>query len=218
MFGFSRFSPLVLSLPVDNVATTYGGYWYEDDRNDIANWKNSLLNGTVSFDSKRVPKTMWEFVSSRECVEPNFVVPTVTCVQDSDCFDGNSCTTDTCTIETGECSNALVDDCCGNGVCEAKEAECDEDCGPFTLETPLCSSCTLVNGVMFDVTTLSSIVVGGLEFRHSSADVGVYDVTVYTAPGSYVDKTSSQEEWSTLAELTVEVTGEIWADIVTLAA
>ncbi|EED95328.1 predicted protein [Thalassiosira pseudonana CCMP1335] len=157
---------------VDNVATTYGGYWYEDDRNDIANWKNSLLNGTVSFDSKRVPKTMWEFVSS----------------------------------QTGECSNALVDDCCGNGVCEANEAECDEDCGPFTLETPLCSSCTLANGVMFDVTTLSSIVVGGLEFRHSSADVGVYDVTVYTAPGSYVDKISSQEEWSTLAELTVEVT------------
>lgn len=76
----------------------------EDDRDDINNWRNNQdLVGSVSYESRRVPKAIWEFVSNLDCVEPNFEVPKVTCVQDSDCFDGNSCTIDECLVLEGEC-------------------------------------------------------------------------------------------------------------------
>ena len=62
------------------------------------------------------------------------------------CDDGNSCTSDSRDTILG-CPNTINPACCGNGVCEPGAGEntstCFEDCaiGPFTITTPVCSSC-----------------------------------------------------------------------------
>ncbi len=54
------------------------------------------------------------------------------CLSDSDCSDGDNCTTDTCS-EGNECSNVVVD--CGDQLCDPSDGSCvdcltDEDCDP----------------------------------------------------------------------------------------
>jgi hypothetical protein len=42
---------------VNNIATTFGGYWQEGDRDQVQSWaNNSDLVGSVSFQPRRVPK------------------------------------------------------------------------------------------------------------------------------------------------------------------
>lgn len=42
---------------VSNIAMTLGGYWHEDNRKNVDNWKNDpKLAGAVSYEPKRVPK------------------------------------------------------------------------------------------------------------------------------------------------------------------
>lgn len=48
-------------LVVRNILLTFGGYWYEDNRKKITNWRNSEnLAGTVSFEPRRVPKVSYD--------------------------------------------------------------------------------------------------------------------------------------------------------------
>ena len=61
-------------------------------------------------------------------------------------------TMDSCDTVTG-CTHTPISGCCGNGICEAGSEDtdnCPEDCflGPFTLETNLCSSCYINEGLV----------------------------------------------------------------------
>lgn len=53
------------------------------------------------------------------------------CVADTDCEDGDLCTTDHCDTQLSECVNDPIVPCCGNAVCEPSEDECtcSTDCG-----------------------------------------------------------------------------------------
>ena len=57
-------------MTVSNIAYTFGGYWYENDRRDIGNWKNvqAIEDAGVSSDPKRVGQVspMRGFVFPRE--------------------------------------------------------------------------------------------------------------------------------------------------------
>ena len=183
---------------------------------------------------------MWEFVSTRTCVEPNFEVPTITCAEDSHCFDGNSCTADRCNIETGECANTIMNKCCGNGMCEANESGCNADCGPFSIVTPQCQTCMTPNGIMFDVISKSASAIASLYCQlfhkvcfnsdalcskssilnqdillkglHFRHYEGSSEVIVYSAPGSYSDKYSDANSWTQISSRNAVVEGENGVD------
>lgn len=58
------------------------------------------------------------------------------CSSDNDCNDGEPCTTDTCDLETGTCSNTwaacgLEDGCCGPTCTEATDPDCASVCVPY---------------------------------------------------------------------------------------
>lgn len=59
---------------------------------------------------------------------------------------------------------------------------------------------------MFDVTANADILLGGLYFRHYE---GIADVTVFTAPGSYIDKFFTPDAWTQIAYQSITVQGEI---------
>ena len=152
-------------------------------------------------------KVMYEHVSTRgSCVDPYIDIPSQTCSQDSHCDDGNSCTTDSCNVVTGTCSNVIRDNCCGNLVCEAGESggSCS-DCGPFTLPTPSCSSCWIPHGVMFDVEAIKDIVLTSLTFEVYR---GSNSFNVYSAPGSYAPIVTNKNAWTRIASNSVNVPGE----------
>lgn len=99
---------------VKNILYTFGGSWHEDDRMNLDNWVNNpnIVDG-ISIEPKRVPHTLYEFISTRNCVSPpdDDEIPQVDCSNDEDCFDGRSCTTDTCDVLTGTCSNKVSSSC-----------------------------------------------------------------------------------------------------------
>ena len=68
-------------------------------------------------------------------------------------------------------------------MCEVGESDCS-DCGPFTIETPDCSICSLPYGIMFDVEAISDITLTRLEFKLYN---GTNDITVYTTSGGFSD-------------------------------
>ncbi len=139
---------------------------------------------------------MWDYVSTQSCVEPTTEVPTVSCVKDNDCFDGNSCSLDMCQPETGQCINTMLSSCCGNGICEEGESDCRADCGPFTLHATECITCTTPFGIMFDVTAKKDIVIEELAFRHYKGDAAV---TIYTTLGTHYDRSEIPEVWTKIA-------------------
>ncbi|KAL3803899.1 hypothetical protein HJC23_004061 [Cyclotella cryptica] len=189
---------------VSNIGFTFGGYWNGDDRSNVNNWISNAGVVPFSQEPKRVPKVMYEHVSSRgTCVDPYLDVPPQICSQDSHCHDGNSCTTDSCDVVTGMCSNIMRDNCCGNFVCEAGEsAGSCSDCGPFTLLTPSCSSCWVPHGVMFDVEATTDIILTSLTFRVIS---GTNSFNVYSAPGGYSTIATNQNAWTLIASNSVNV-------------
>eukprot|EP00804_Cyclotella_cryptica_P021238 CCRYP_001519-RA/>CCRYP_001519-RA protein AED:0.11 eAED:0.05 QI:0/0/0/0.85/0.83/0.85/7/0/577 len=83
---------------VSNIDATFGGYWHENDRTSLDNWNilMNLINGIIY-------QVMYDFVSSRACVAPYLPVRIQTCLNDSDCHDGDSCSIDQC-IDS-QCSN-----------------------------------------------------------------------------------------------------------------
>ncbi|KAL7461635.1 hypothetical protein ACHAXS_002052, partial [Conticribra weissflogii] len=193
-----------------NILATFGGYWNEDNRNDINNWNNNenLVAG-ISLDPKRVSKKMWETVSSKTCVEPNILpVPTVTCTQDSDCRDGNSCTTDTCNLATNQCNDPIMQaNCCGNFECEVGEEDCS-DCSGLILATPDCSSCYSASGFMFDIVAGSSdILIDGLFFKRNG---DAATVTIYTVSGSYKDSFTVSGAWTEI--VSTSIASGSWGD------
>eukprot|EP00804_Cyclotella_cryptica_P018048 CCRYP_008333-RD/>CCRYP_008333-RD protein AED:0.09 eAED:0.09 QI:172/1/1/1/0.70/0.72/25/1395/1365 len=177
---------------VANIAATFGGYWYEDDRSNADNWNNN--NGVLPYsqEPKRVPNVMYKHVSSRgTCVKPYLNIDIQTCSVDADCHDGRSCTRDTCNRDQ-QCSNALFENCCGNLMCEVGESDCG-DCGPFTIATPDCSMCNLPYGIMFDVESRADVTLTSIEFKLYN---GTNNVTVYTASGGFSDKQNDAAAWT----------------------
>eukprot|EP00804_Cyclotella_cryptica_P019495 CCRYP_006643-RH/>CCRYP_006643-RH protein AED:0.26 eAED:0.26 QI:170/1/0.9/1/0.77/0.9/10/0/645 len=190
-----------------NIGFTFGGQWNGGDRSNVNNWINN--DGVVPFsrEPRRVPKVMYEHVSTRgSCVDPYLDVPSQTCSQDSHCDDGNGCTTDSCNVVTGTCSNVLRDNCCGNLVCEAGESggSCS-DCGPFTVPTPTCSSCWIPHGAMFDVEAIKDIVLTSLTFRVYR---GSNTFNVYSAPGSYSSIATNKNAWTKVASNSINLPGK----------
>jgi Cys-rich repeat protein len=102
-----------------NIGATFGGHWNGGDRSNVNNWLSDDGVKTWSQDARRVPKTMYEHVSSRSCVEPYLTVPSQLCTTNSDCDTGNSCKIGKCDAISGACSVETIDGCCGNGKCEA---------------------------------------------------------------------------------------------------
>ncbi len=151
---------------------------------------------------------MWEFVSTRgTCVAPYGTVPTVSCSQNSDCHDGNSCTVDTCDVGTGQCRNGMTDSCCGNFVCESGEyqSKCS-DCISYRLSTPTCSSCYSPFGMMFNVQASNDIILTNMSVQLSNGASNV--VTVYTARGTFADKATNPASWTQIFSSSFDVSGE----------
>ena len=101
----------------------------------------------------------------------------------------------------------MQDSCCGNLVCEAGESggSCS-DCGPFTLTTPLCSTCWTPHGAMFDVEAITDVVLTSLTFRVYS---GFNSINVYTAPGSFSPIATNPNAWTLIASGTVGIPGKL---------
>jgi len=196
-----------------NFAYTFGGQWYEGDRSDINNWINSpVLQGTVSTNPRRVPKVMYEHVSTRNpvCTAPDGDVPQVICQTNDDCWDGNPCTAHSCNLLTNRCVNPFVAECCGNDTCElnGEAGECEVDCGPWDLETTLCESCYGPKGMMFDVTAdYDYIAIDGVDAIISA---GSQVVRLFVASGRVQDLYSDENNWTQLASRTVAPTEWSW--------
>jgi len=206
---------------VKSLAYTFGGNFVEGDPNDIDAWRNNpSLVGSFNNDPKRVPKTMYDHISSRNCTQPNF-----TCEEDSDCFDWRRCTIDKCNKLSGQCEHTAREDCCGNGVCEPNELPCgygvcvpndrtcDEDCGPFNLETRSCDGCNARrgrgNGIMFDMQSVlssDSLLINTIEFRHTQTQFST--VTIYTAEGSFTSKATTPEAWMVANSTEIKIGGK----------
>ena len=141
---------------------------------------------------------MWEFVSSQTCTSPNSVVPEVQCTSASDCFDGNSCTVDTC--NNNVCTNTMSNNCCGNLICESNEYASCSDCA-FTLTAYL--GPVVVYGMMFDVEAIGDVVLQSLTFYPWTFDAsGIvnYNATLYTASGGYSGKESTSGSWTKIID------------------
>jgi hypothetical protein len=115
-----------------NMAATFGGYWAGGDRSNLDNWMNT--EGVEwSNNPKRVSQKLYASVSSQgSCVAPYLDVPSQFCDAENpveSCDDLDECTTDMCNSDTLLCSNVIVPNCCGNGICEPGESpECTADC------------------------------------------------------------------------------------------
>eukprot|EP00566_Odontella_aurita_P003492 CAMPEP_0113595590 /NCGR_PEP_ID=MMETSP0015_2-20120614/39818_1 /TAXON_ID=2838 /ORGANISM="Odontella" /LENGTH=1552 /DNA_ID=CAMNT_0000502917 /DNA_START=104 /DNA_END=4762 /DNA_ORIENTATION=+ /assembly_acc=CAM_ASM_000160 len=103
------------------------------------------------------------------------------------CDDGDSCTADSCDSSTG-CSYTPIANCCGNTICETGEdaTNCLADCspGPFDVQGGSCSSCYVLDGIMFDVeSTEFKIQVQTIKVRTYAAS-GTFEV--WTKIGTHV--------------------------------
>ncbi len=155
-------------------------------------------------------KVMYEHVTSLgSCTNPYLPVPSQVCTvatAATDCDDKNICTVDTCNGITGICSNEVVSgQCCGNGICEAGESNCS-DCGPFSLQTPDCvDNCFTENGFMFDIQAKHDVIITGLKFK---LYYGYDNITVYTASGSYLNKSTQPSSWTEIFYDSYDVDGK----------
>ncbi|KAL7506271.1 hypothetical protein ACHAXN_003552 [Cyclotella atomus] len=185
---------------ITNMGPSFGGYWFEDNRGDVNNWNNNDASVPFGREPKRVPKVLYDYVSSRgTCVDPYLTADIQTCSQNADCHDGNSCTVDTCNGD--QCSNQMQGNCCGNFICEAGESDCS-DCGPFKLITPSCSTCVTPYGEMFDIQAVSDIILNSIDVKMRAA---TNTITLFTASGGYSDKARKPELWTQIYSGTFEV-------------
>ena len=206
--------PLSLLGGVSNIALTLGGTWTgTEPRTDISNWATHPdITGSVSRDPKRVSHTIYESLSRKGCVEPPLerVPRTAGCNDDGDCDDGNACTVEICNGSYLCAVSEVLEDCCGNRVCELGEAgACPSDCGPFGIKPDrrVCEGdgCHHLDGFMIDVAlrdgaerrvTLTSVSVG----YKSPEDTKGARVEVYaTNEGSYRGKETSPLDWTLVA-------------------
>eukprot|EP00581_Thalassiosira_minuscula_P012760 CAMPEP_0183715640 /NCGR_PEP_ID=MMETSP0737-20130205/9783_1 /TAXON_ID=385413 /ORGANISM="Thalassiosira miniscula, Strain CCMP1093" /LENGTH=800 /DNA_ID=CAMNT_0025944757 /DNA_START=137 /DNA_END=2539 /DNA_ORIENTATION=+ len=203
------------------LAYTFGGDFVGSNASNIDEWRNNpSLVGSFNYEPKRVPKQMYDHISSRTCTQPNF-----SCTEDSDCYDWLRCTADTCNKVTGQCERTVREDCCGNGVCEQNELPCglefcketdqtcSEDCGPFNLETSECEKCNAKrgrgNGIMFDIEnklTSDIVVINSIDFRHTQTQSS--EVIIYTTHDGYIHKATTPEDWVAANMSTIEIGGK----------
>ena len=123
------------------------------------------------------------------------------------------CTENIC---DGSCNFLPIPNCCGNGICEANEsyATCFDDCieGPFDLPTPLCGSCYLQDGNMFEVKAKDkALAITSLATRTYAVNgaTGTFGVEVWTKPGTMVGFESNMAAWTLVAD--VSFTSGSWA-------
>ncbi|KAL3790457.1 hypothetical protein ACHAWO_007147 [Cyclotella atomus] len=199
----------------NNIGSTFGGIWNQDDRTNVNNW-NDTDTGWGQ-DPRRVSHHMYIHIASLgTCVAPyitgtfchtpsllrkevytdikssnSLAASEQSCTVDSDCRDGISCTTDIC--NSGSCTNTMNNNCCGNFICEAGESSCS-DCGPFKLDSGRCTSgCSIPYTFMIDVQAITDIRISSLTIVLYS---GTSNVKVYTATGGYADKYTSSSSWT----------------------
>jgi len=199
---------------LSNIAITLGGVWNgAEPRTDIERWENHPeIVGSVSVEPRRVSHNIWQRLSSKgECVRPpEDPLPSQGCNDANDCDDGNRCTVDVCE-ESNLCAiTETLDNCCGNGKCEAGEGQnCSFDCGPFTIKAPsFCENCHTLDGFMIDVGLsvkaekrifISSI---SLAYLSPENDNGA-TIDVYVATeGSYIGKEQSANDWEKVTTVT----------------
>jgi len=203
---------------LDNIAITLGGVWDgKEPRANVERWDDHPdIVGRVSVDPRRVSHNVWTRLSSKgECVRPpSDPVAILGCNDDGDCDDGNSCTVDVCDGLSNLCRiSETLDDCCGNGMCEAGEGRsCNSDCGPFRIAAPsVCEEgdCRALDGFMIDVGLSSSaptkIYISSISLAYSSptTDDGA-TVNVYVSTeGSYVGKETSSTLWERVTTASV---------------
>jgi len=109
--------------------------------------------------------------------------------------DGNSCTTDTCNLDTNQCINTIDLNCCGNKICETGESgTCNDDCGPFTLTASQCNGLCFVSSIVqFNINAISDVRVNSLSFFIRPVEPVSTTITIETAAGSYQD--SNEDDW-----------------------
>lgn len=124
--------------------------------------------------------------------------------------DGDSCTTDTCNLDTNQCINTIQANCCGNERCETGESStCNNDCGPFTLTASICNgSCFVPRAVQFNINAISGIRVNSLFFSISAVEPVFTTITIKTAAGRYQD--SNEDDWITVASGEFTITCKIF--------
>ena len=128
------------------------------------------------------------------------------CVTDADCDDQNICTSETCEgvgfpgADVFGCLYNALAGCCGNSVCETGEDfnNCAADCldGPYDLLTPLCSSCYIRNGQMFDIEAKNDVQITSLRFRALTVSG---TVNVYTKTGTWSGSETNQGAWTLIS-------------------
>lgn len=93
------------------------------------------LRTTASYDTEVIESV---FTFDVESVSPEEIeVIELKCPES--CDDNDECTDDFCSAETGyECRHDMMEDCCGNGVCESGEdyTNCAADCEAVVVEIP----------------------------------------------------------------------------------
>jgi hypothetical protein len=127
------------------------------------------------------------------------------CSSNDQCDDSNACTTNVC---DGACTFLPIANCCGNGICEAGAESfhtCFDDChdGPFDQPTPLCSTCYIQDGNMFEVKAkdkdLAITTLATRTYAVSGA-TGTFGVEVWTKQGTMVGFESNMGAWTKIAD------------------
>ena len=124
--------------------------------------------------------------------------------------DGDSCTTDTCNLDTNQCINTKIANCCGNKMCETGESStCNNDCGPFTLTASVCNgSCFVPRAVQFNINAISDVRVNSLSFYIRAVEPVSTTITIETAAGRYQD--SNEDDWIDVASGEFTITCKIF--------
>jgi hypothetical protein len=128
------------------------------------------------------------------------------CNSDTDCNDLDACNgVETCNTSTGQCIPGTPQaGCCGNGMCEAGSGEsfesqvCLSDCadGPFEIKSPLCSSCYIQDGHMFDMEAKGKdLAIQSIKFRNYAAGTA----EVWTRSGTHSGFAYSNAGWTQVA-------------------
>mmetsp|Transcript_280 Transcript_280/g.566 ORF Transcript_280/g.566 Transcript_280/m.566 type:complete len:885 (-) Transcript_280:46-2700(-) len=200
---------------LNNIAITLGGVWDgAQPKTDIEHWGNHPdIQGDVSVEPWRVSHNIWQKLAAKgDCVTPpSEPLPIQGCNDDNDCDDHNSCTIDECN-ESNLCTiSETLENCCGNGKCEAGEGQsCSLDCGPFRIRAPrFCENCHTLDGFMFDVglsdKAKTNIFINSISLAYSppeNSDGATIDVFV-TTEGSYNGKEKSADDWERITTVTV---------------
>lgn len=123
------------------------------------------------------------------------------CLNDSECDDGNDCTTDSCVA--GACTYTPIPDCCGDGVCDAGEslgtcfADCPDSISESNLSGGVAAELRYYMIVPSGATTVTFTMSGGIGDADlyvkagSPPTISSYDCRPYTSGNNEVCESST---------------------------